>query len=199
MFHYLRGSYIDSAEDSLVIENNGIGFKIFVSAFTRQKAMEAKGELLLYIYTVIRDDALSYYGFLSEQEKMLFEALISVTGIGPKAAISLLSHLTCDEIVGAIAGGNEEAFTRIKGIGKKSAQRIIMELKDKVKALPNINTVGNEITQNLAEAREALLGLGYSQREVGEALAATLKKGLEDTGDIIREALKYLSQKGLKR
>ncbi len=196
MFHYLKGSYIDSTEDSLVIENNGIGYKIFVSAFTRKNAMEAKGELLLYIYTVIRDDSLSYYGFLSEQEKTLFEALISVAGIGPKAAISLLSRLTCEEIVCAIAGGNEEAFTRIKGIGKKSAQRIIIELKDKVNALPVINTVNIEATQNLVEAREALLSLGYSQREAGEALADALRKGIKDAGDIIREALKYLSKRG---
>ncbi len=197
MFHYIKGTYDGITEDFIVVENNGIGYKIYISSFTENNISSPGNEVLLYIFQVVREDSITLYGFLNEEELKLFKSLISVSGIGPRVALSILSHISPKELFHAIVNQEVDSLTKLKGIGKKSAQRIILELKDKLSNLVELSGRDEEDVLALSEAKEALLSLGYSAREINDALSEAQKRGAIDQDKLIRQALKYLSERGL--
>ena len=124
MLHYIKGVYAGKTEDFLVVDNKGLGYKIFVPALT-EKNLPATGEIIhLYVHMVVREDNLTLYGFLTEEELSFFKSFITVSGIGPRAALSLLGSFSPSELYRLISSQDLSALTTIKGVGKKSAQRI---------------------------------------------------------------------------
>jgi len=132
MIAYLRGTILEKHPNQVIVDAGGVGYDVTIPISTYSALPEAGHEVRLRIHTHVREDALSLYGFLSQDEKMLFERLISVSGIGPKLAVTVLSGLAIGELIAAIRGGEVDQLVRIPGIGKKTAERIVLELRDKL-------------------------------------------------------------------
>lgn len=194
MYAYIKGKITLNAANYLIIETAGIGYKVFADNFTLQKA-ELGEELQIYTFLKVSQDEMSLYGFISEQQKVIFEKLIAVNGVGPKAAMGILSTMRPEDISAAIISGDERSFTRAPGIGKKTAQRIVMELKEKVElsegdGLGQIQT-GNIGGDALSDACNALMGLGYTRQEAYSAVNSV--KNLGDTPEeLVSLALKKM-------
>lgn len=198
MYEYIRGLHKGINKDYIVVENNGIGYKIFTSGSTLAKLPKLDEEVTIYIQQIVREDFIGLYGFLSREELDMFNILLTINGVGAKAALSLLSISTVDNLKYAIMIGDEKHVVRAPGIGKKTAQRIILELKDKFKAdelLDNKDTsididMNNIYANNINEALSALMALGYTEKEAQKALSnADVDKSVEE---IIKECLKML-------
>ena len=198
MYEYIRGLHKGINKDYIVVENNGIGYKIFTSGSTLAKLPKLDEEVTIYIQQIVREDFIGLYGFLSREELDMFNILLTINGVGAKAALSLLSISTVDNLKYAIMIGDEKHVVRAPGIGKKTAQRIILELKDKFKAdelLDNKDAsvdidMNNIYANNINEALSALMALGYTEKEAQKALSnADVDKSVED---IIKECLKML-------
>lgn len=195
MIDLIRGRVVGLGEGYCVIETGGLGFRVLVSSLT-QEAIDLDENLLLYTQLVVREDSMTLYGFKSEGERLMFELFNTVTGVGPKAAMSLLGTGPLGQLKTAILLGDTGQLKEAPGIGQKSAERIILELKDKV---GQVITPGFEpssapapVLSSQEEALEALMGLGYSDREARQALES-LDKDL-DTEELIRQALRALSR-----
>ena len=174
MFQYIKGELIGTEPNGAVIECGGIGYKFTVSANTVAKLASAGDEVCLYTYLCVREDALELIGFYTMEELEAFKMLITVSGVGPKAAIAVLSLFTVSGLISAVSAGDTKRISKASGIGAKTAARIVLELKDKIAVrlgapaddtgsyeyIPEKETVGNR-----AEAVRALMGLGYSMRE----------------------------------
>lgn len=188
MIGSINGKIILKTEKFLIVETNGIGYKISVSPDLLSKTKKTGEEIMLWIHTHVREDILDLYGFLDRQELEFFEMLIGVSGIGPKGALSILGIATIETLRKAIGTGDTSYLTKISGIGKKTAEKIVIELRDKVG-----EEKGGSSLQGELDALEALKSLGYSQNEAREAL----KKVSSDTNTNtkIREALKILGGK----
>lgn len=198
MFYHIKGTVTDVEPNLAVIECGGVGFGVNTSSYTMSQ-LRMGTEAKLFICEQVREDAFDLYGFKTLAEKRCFELLISVSGVGPKAALSILSSNTPEGVCMAIMSGNEKALTVAPGIGKKIAQRVILELKDKIQKqsedfqLPNTGfavPVGNDAQTKMADAAAALAVLGYSSSECAAAL-----KGVDMTmtlEDIIRAALRNM-------
>lgn len=198
MYEYIRGLHKGINKDYIVVENNGIGYKIFTSGSTLAKLPKLDEEVTIYIQQIVREDFIGLYGFLSREELDMFNILLTINGVGAKAALSLLSISTVDNLKYAIMIGDEKHVVRAPGIGKKTAQRVILELKDKFKAdelLDNKDAsididMNNIFANNINEALSALMALGYTEKEAQKALSnADVDKSVED---IIKECLKML-------
>lgn len=195
MYDYIRGVYMGINKDYVVVEAQGIGFKVFTSGNTMAMMPEKTDEVILYTTQIVREDFLGLYGFSTREELELFHVIITINGVGPKAALSLLSVSMPDRLKMAILNGNESLLLKAPGIGKKIAQRIILELKDKLH-VDNTDNLDDdrkeelEMENNLNEALAALISLGYTEKEAKGALKK-LEGGLplEDT---IKESLKLL-------
>lgn len=199
MFYHLKGVVSEIQQGLVVIDCGGIGFGINTSMNTLSQ-LHAGAEEKLYISEQVREDAFELYGFKTLAEKNCFDMLISVSGVGPRAAVSILSANTPEGVAMAILSGNEKALTVAQGIGKKIAQRVILELKDKMQKesgdmafadLGGVSTAGSDAGQSkLADAAAALGVLGYSSSEAAAALRGVdMTMGLED---IIRAALRNM-------
>lgn len=182
MIGYLRGAIAQLAADYCFVDVQGIGYRVFIPLSTRQKLVV--GEVItLFTYLNVREDALQLYGFVSEEEYQLFINLIAVSGIGPKVALGVLSTLSPREFGLAIFEKNITKITRIPGIGKKTAERIILELKDKLGSQAGTDAVGNDLqsgnitADEQQEALQALLTLGYSAAEVTPILQRAGESG----------------------
>lgn len=200
MISYIIGEIKYIGKDSFVIENNNIGYLIN-SSFNTMRSLEINNEYKIYTKMNVREDDISLFGFSSKEELEIFELLTSVSTIGPKNAIAILSTLNVDNIKLAIVNNDIETLTKAKGIGKKTASRIILELVDKVKKITikddisvsdfkdgNISTnTNNEIDV----AREALLNLGYQRNNIDKVLAS-LKDSNLSLEQIIKESLKRM-------
>lgn len=194
MISYIIGDIRTIGEDFFVIENNNIGYKI-KSSLSTLALVELNNEYKIYTSLQVREDDMSLYGFYSKDELEMFQLLTSVSSIGPKNAIGILSTMDVDEIKIAIVNSDIEALTKAKGIGKKTASRIILELMDKVSALaiekPSISKVIPQKNEDIEVAKEALLNLGYQQNDIARVL-----KELKDMDltleEIIKESLKRL-------
>ena len=196
MISYIIGEIKYIGEDSFVIENNNIGYLIN-SSFNTIKTLEINNEFKIFTKMNVREDDISLFGFSSKDELEVFELLTSVSTIGPKNAIAVLSTLNVDKIKLAIVNNDIETLTKAKGIGKKTASRIILELVDKVKKMAinedltisdtKISGSNNEIEV----AREALVNLGYQRNSIDKVLA-TLKDSDLSLEEIIKEALKRM-------
>lgn len=192
MFNYIKGKYICSGDGYIVVENNGIGYNIYTS-LNSLGSFNGKNDVKVYTYLYLREGIADIYGFSSEEEKKLFTQLISISGVGPKAAISILSIATVEAIAAAIITGDSKLIQKAQGIGPKVAQRVVLELKDKLKGIEiNTDELPAEITtSNFAnEALSALIVLGYSEQEAKKAIAK-IDPSL-DTEQIIKQALKNM-------
>lgn len=191
MIGSIKGKIAFKTEKFIVVETSGVGYKINVSPDTLAKAKKLGEEISLWIHTHVREDAIDLYGFLDYQELEFFEMLINVSGIGPKGALAILGVASIETLKRAIGTGDISYLTKISGIGKKTAEKICIELRDKM-ASDTSEETGNSLRDEL-DALEALKSLGYSQNEAREAL----KKVSSDlnTNKKIREALKILGGK----
>ena len=195
MIGYLRGKIIIKTADFAILDANGVGYRVFLPTSTINKLV-LNEEAALYIHTSVREDAIILYGFYSEEEYDAFLILISVSGIGPKGALGVLSSITVQGLFKAIREKQINVLTKLPGIGKKSAERMILELKDKV-AFYDTDEEGEDISAIVAEndvadeAKAALLALGYGASEIAPALKKAKGKTVEET---IKEALKILNR-----
>lgn len=196
MIEYIKGTLESLAPTEAVVEAYGIGYKVLISLQTYE-GLEGKKDVVVYIHHHIREDEELYYGFASKDERELFRLIISVSGIGAATARMMLSSLTCDEIRNAIIAEDLNKIKSIKGIGLKSAQRLILELKDKVVkgegSVDNTALFSTQKNSDADEASTALVLLGFTKANVTKAVTAVLKEKPNATlEEIIKLALKKL-------
>lgn len=200
MFYSITGTIVYVDTQSIAIDCHGVAFKCMTTLCTLRQVGEKGSTATLYTYLNVREDALDLFGFSTEQELDCFKILISVSGVGPKAGLAILSELTPEKLALSIATGDSKAITRAQGVGPKLAQRIVLELKDKLaKGLelsgttPEIQAAGiASASGNQAEAVSALAMLGYSQSEA--SVAVSKLDGNLSVEDLIKQALKILSR-----
>lgn len=198
MIDFVEGILVERDEDHAVLNVGGVGLFLLVSANTLKTLPPVGSKVRLYGHLYVKEDALQLYGFRDREERRLFLQLLGVTGIGPRAAMALLSAYEPETLVRLVASGDLEAITAVPGVGKKSGQRIILELKDKLAPLAgDLAAVvsGTEGGDLLREAREALKGLGYTAAEASRALEGYRSKEprLED---MLKYALRHLGGQG---
>lgn len=192
MIHYLTGKVVGRGENFAVVENNGIGFKVFLTGEMLNKLPGADSIIKIFCYLYIREEAsLELYGFFKEEELNFFALLISISGIGPKTALNILAVDRLENIMAAIIENRPDLLTRASGIGQKTAERVILELKSKIK-LKTAKTLTQKLDLD-TEVEEALVGLGYSRRQVREILDK-IPSDIKKIEDRLREALRFLSK-----
>ena len=199
MIAQLRGRLVDRHPDHLVLDVNGVGYRVFVSLNTFYNLPDPGGELTLLIQTVVREDAFHLYGFLEQGEKETFNLVTGISGVGPKLGLAILSGIEPQQLWQAVRGGDAARLTKIPGIGKKTANRLLLELDGK---LPQ-NLGGEEDAapvQNdpIAEdALSALMNLGYPEAKASKAVAQAMKKsgGALVIEDVIKQALRTITGK----
>lgn len=203
MIAFVNGIIDDIYIDHVVIDVNGIGYNVNISSYTSANLPSIGSNVKLYTYTQVREDAFLLYGFMSKGELNLFKKLITVNGVGPKAGLSILSIATPDDIRFAILSGDLKLISSAPGIGKKSAERIILDLKDKLtydeKMIQKEVLINNNFrhpddneNKNSNEAVNALTALGYSFNEAKMAISKINIEDTMDVEDILKEALKVL-------
>ena len=194
MIAHLRGRLIAKHPNQAVVETAGVGYDVTITIPTYSDLPSIGAEVALHIHTHVREDVIALYGFLRPAEKQLFEKLISVSGIGPKLAITVLSGMPTEEMVRAIRGNDLGRLTRVPGIGRKTAERLVLELRDKLEdfgAAPAIAAV----TPVEEDVLSALTNLGYQRAAAEKALAQAAKNGKRDSFDVLfRDALAALSK-----
>lgn len=200
MYYYISGTLALLSLSTAVIDAGGVGYRLTVSSNTFSALAGKEGSpAKLFTYFSVREDAMELFGFANEEEKTAFELLISVSGVGPKAAMAILSVLTPQRLSGAVMSGDAKSIAKANGVGAKTAARVVLELKDKIgKAIGSAPADGGSLMKDIpdtgnsavADAQAALMVLGYSRAEANYALA-TLDSGL-DTETLIREGLKRL-------
>lgn len=193
MIDYIKGKIDSLNPTELILENNGIGYSVLISLQTYEK-LNGSSEATIYIHHYLREDEELYYGFATKDERELFRLLIGVSGIGASTARMMLSSLTSDEIRAAIVSEDTNKIKSIKGIGTKSAQRLILELKDKVSKISASQPLLQYQTNSAAEeASTALVMLGFTKANVNKAIAAVIKeKPAATLEEIIKLSLKIL-------
>lgn len=204
MIALLDGTVFDKSANEILLMTNGIAFRLFCSMNTIASVPAAGQRCALYTHMIVRDDAAELYGFLSRDERDLFLNLISVSGVGPKSAICILGSLSVEDLRLAILTGDTALLSRAQGIGKKTAQRISLELKDKLAKealsmdsgsdaylVAEMDTAAQDI---LSEAILALKTLGYSPVEAADAIK-NVKSQAESTDELIKLSLRYMAQK----
>lgn len=199
MYAYIKGEIADIMEDNLVLECNNIGYNIKIPLSVAQRLPGVGATIKIYTYTSVREDALNLFGFLSKDDLEIYKKLIAVNGIGPKGALNILSAMSADDLRFAILSGDSKAISKAPGIGSKSAERIILELKDKIHIAGEessacslaLNSLVNNDAQN--EAIEALTALGYSPAEALKAIKQLTITEDMDSGAILKQALRVIS------
>ena len=197
MYLYIKGSLEVKTKGYIVVECNGIGYKIFMSDKSLNEIGNVGDTVKVYTHYHVREDEISLYGFKTDEELRMFELLLSVSGIGARSAITMLSNIEPSEFAFAVISDDVDRMTKIPGIGKKTAQRLILELKDKLKSEEierNKDEIEKEIkeVEGLNEAVSALQVLGYSRREIDSAFEKADLSGLS-TEDIIKKGLMLLA------
>ena len=192
MFYYLKGKLALKDENFLVLDICGVGFKIFTSQTTLSK-IGLNSDVMVYTYTYVREDALDVFGFCDKSELDFFQKLISVSGVGPRLALAILSTFSPEELVVSIFSGDAKRIARTPGVGPKLAQRMILELKDKIKneeAETIVTAPSVSGSNSVSEAASALVSLGYGEDEAKNAISSVeTGLSLEET---IKKALLYL-------
>jgi Holliday junction DNA helicase RuvA len=196
MIAHLRGKLLVKHPNQAIVEVGGVGYDVAISVPTFSEMPGPGSEVALHIHTHVREDALALYGFLRTAEKSLFEKLLTVSGIGPKLAITILSGMAADEMVNAIRSGDVARLTRIPGIGKKTAERMVLELRDK---LPTPGTGPEVVAATMSAVEEdvisALVNLGYQRAAAEKALVGVAPKEKPGSFDgLFRAALGTLSK-----
>ena len=196
MIAHLRGRLLAKRPNQVVVETAGVGYDVTISVPTFSDLPAPGADVALHIHTHVREDMFALYGFLRPSEKLLFEKLITVSGIGPKLAITILSGMAADEMVGAIRGNDVARLTRIPGIGKKTAERMVLELRDKLPeagsmTVPTVSTMSGTEEDVLS----ALVNLGYQRAAAEKVLAVAVKDGDAKSFDqMFRAVLSRLSK-----
>ena len=203
MISYIRGTLAEKNEDSAVVEAHGVGYQIFVPVPVLSELPPLGESVKIYTYFSVREDGMSLFGFLSRQDLAMFKQLIGVNGIGPKSALGILSALRPDVLRMAVASGDAKTISRAPGVGPKTAQRIILDLKDKIRpedvlagGLEESLAVPEEISgvgQAGKEAVEALTALGYSAAEAAGAVKKVKITEEITAEDVLKEALRHLA------
>ena len=205
MYAYIKGKITDRNDQQIVIENNGIGYLINCPLGLSAPIGGLGDEVVVYLYQSVKEDDISLYGFNSRDQKEMFLKLITVSGIGPKVAHSICASLSAEQIAAAVMSNNVALLTGVKGLGKKTAERIILELKDKLKAQLGasasasvtpvaVAAAGNGNAGLMQDAVGALVVLGYKDQEAADAVAAAYEDGI-GLEDLIRKALKVAAGK----
>ena len=203
MFAFLYGTVDEIGEGSAVISCNGIGFNVSVSNETaaRLSMLSPSDYVKIYTYTLVREDQFSLYGFLSREELKLYRQLITVSGLGPKGGLSLLSAMSADDLKFAIVSGDTAAISKAPGIGKKTAERIVLDLRDKLSRSGDIGPgtsggafagISDAAAGADSDAVEALCALGYLRMDARKAVMRAMEEGAQDTESVLKAALKYL-------
>ena len=198
MYAYFRGKIAAKEPDLVIIEVNGIGYNIRISAGAASLLPPTGEEAKLYTYTSVREDAIALYGFLTKDDLDIFKLLIGVNGIGPKGGQSILSVMSPDELRFAVLSGDAKMIAKAPGIGAKTAQRIILDMKDKVSLEDTLRTDAEEIktdssiSDSVREAVEALSALGYGITEATRAVKAVKDAEQMAVEDILKASLKHL-------
>lgn len=196
MIAHLRGKLLAKHPNQAIVETAGVGYDVTISVPTFSELPPVGAEIALHIHTHVREDQIALYGFLRPAEKLLFEKLMTVSGIGPKLGITILSGMAADEMVGAIRGNDVARLTRIPGIGRKTAERMVLELRDKlteagpatVSAVPAMNATEEDVLS-------ALQNLGYQRAAAEKALASATRNGKGNSFDaLFRDSLAALSK-----
>ena len=196
MIAHLRGKLLDKHPNHIIVETSGVGYDVTISVPTFSELPSPGSEVSLFIYTHVREDALALYGFFRPEEKNIFEKLISVSGIGPKLAITILSGMVSDELGEAIRSNNLARLTKIPGVGRKTAERLVLELRDKmppagkesVTAVPSLSAVDEDVLS-------ALLNLGFQRAAAEKALTGISREKNGDPFEAgFRRALTQLSK-----
>jgi len=200
MISFIKGNLDSVFEDKAIIDVNGIGYNVIVSESTLSELPPIGNEVKLYTYLSVREDAMWLYGFRSQEDLLLFKKLITVNGVGPKAGLSLLSFLSADDLRFAILSSDITLISKAQGIGKKTAERIVLDLKDKLnwntdyiaKEIKINNETVNIETGIKKEAIEALVALGYTSSDAYKAVNTVSIKENYTVEDILKDALKNL-------
>lgn len=192
MYEYIKGHIEELTPAYVVVENNGIGYFLNISVNTYSK-LSTKKEIMLYLHFIVREDAQILYGFLERSERELFRLLISVSGVGANTARMILSSMTADEVMIAISSNNVDALKSVKGIGAKTAQRLIIELRDKI-SKDNISEIQLfSVNPYKEEAAAALVMLGFSKADVNKVIDKLLAKNeITSVGSLVKLSLKQL-------
>lgn len=199
MFYSLQGNLAVAQPGMAVVVCGGVGYKCFISDTTLRELPQLGSEVLLYTHLSVREDAMDLYGFFEEAELDFFKLLISISGIGPKAALAILSELPPNRLAVCIASGDAKAITKAQGVGLKTAQRVVLELKDKLGGVASTGDDGAveaagaaSASGNASDAVEALVSFGYSKSEA--SLAVGRLDSALPADQLIREALKTLGK-----
>ena len=205
MYAYIKGKITDRNDQQIVIENNGIGYLVNCPIGISAEIGGFNEEVTVYLYQSVKEDDIPLYGFSSRDQKEMFLKLITVSGIGPKVAHTICASLSAEQIAAAVMSSNVALLTGVKGLGKKTAERIILELKDKLKAQlgasASVSTTpvaaaaaGNGNTGLMQDAVGALVVLGYKDQEAADAVASAYEDGI-GLEDLIRKSLKVAAGK----
>lgn len=201
MYAYIKGMLIHATPSAVILETGGIGYKIFIPANLLNRLPQLEQETLLHTSFVIRENAQTLYGFLTVQERDLFEVLQNVTGVGPKLALSLTGHLNLTELHRAVSNHDVGTFAKVPGVGKKIAERLILEMRGKLDSLfpQDVHELATSLSldpkaQCIHDAMGALINLGYNQNSAQKAIKKTLSELPESTdlGTLITMALKNI-------
>ena len=193
MYEYLNGELAHILPTAIVVDVHGVGYQVvFANPYRLQDSL--KKQIKVLVQQVVREDSITLYGFISSEERELFQRLISVSGIGPKSAMSILANDDTEGFVNAVESGNVTYLTKFPGVGKKTAQQIILDLKGKFEAVPEETTKAVVSTNKatLEEAKEALLGLGYSAKEITKIWKSLEAAAPSTTQEALKVAFKLL-------
>lgn len=201
MYSYIKGTLEEVGEGKIVIDNHGIGYQILTASNMADYLPSAGAEVKIYTYLNVKEDAMTLFGFLTKDALYVFQLLLGVSGIGPRGALGILSVMTTDDLRFAVIGGDARAIAKAPGIGAKTAQRVILELKDKLnledvfedKGIPVQNPAVAEAKTIKNEAVQALVALGYSSSEALSAISGVELAEDMEVEDILKAALKQMA------
>ena len=197
MVAYIKGSLEEVTSNSIVVESQGIGYEILTYDYVIRKLPSLKSEVKIITYLDVKEDSMRLFGFLSSREKDLFKQLISVSGVGPKGALSILNELGPDNLVAAVIANDSKAISKANGIGAKTAQKVVLELKDKISLEGSIFDQGDASSfdtdsNSVSDAAQALCALGYSNSDALKAIRKIDGAEGKSVEELIKLALKYL-------
>lgn len=193
MIAYLKGNVINKDLNSIILEIAGIGYRVFINE-NLLSSISLNQEIEIYTHHQVKEDASDLYGFRSKSDLELFELLISVSGVGPKSALGILNLASSHDIKEAIMTGDSASLTKVSGIGKKTAERLVLELKNKVMKLDGGLEILNASVSFGADEIDALISLGYSMSEARDALRL-INQDIKDSGERVKAALKLMNKK----
>lgn len=200
MIRFIKGILEETTDNTIILENNGIGFEVFVPENVMAQMPQTGSEIKIHTYFHVREEAMQLFGFLTKSDLRMFELLITVNGIGPKGALGILSVFSADELRMSIFAGDAKTISKAPGIGKKTAEKLILELKDKIsfedsiQSYANLSSGTDKNEQAIArtDAIEALVALGYSQTESVKVVQSIALESGMDSETILKEALKKM-------